>query len=101
MAVSVGQSWREAPTDALLALVVLYTWLYNNTRGSLLLVTIFHATGNTVALFLPMANPVSSGNTGALVIAVTPKSCPLPLATAIKQLVVACVTVWPITKSPG
>ena len=31
---------------------VLYTWLYNNTRGSLLLVTLFHAAGNTAAFFL-------------------------------------------------
>lgn len=35
---------------------VLFTWLYNNTRGSLLLVTVFHATGNTAAVFLPVAN---------------------------------------------
>ncbi|MFW5942899.1 MAG: CPBP family intramembrane glutamic endopeptidase, partial [Chloroflexota bacterium] len=49
---------------------VLYTWLYNNTRGSLLLVTIFHAAGNTAGFFLPVANTVSSNNIGALVIAV-------------------------------
>lgn len=49
---------------------VLYTWLYNNTRGSLLLVTIFHAAGNTAGFFLPMANTVSSDNLGALIIAV-------------------------------
>jgi membrane protease YdiL (CAAX protease family) len=34
---------------------VLYTWLYNNTRGSLLLVTILHAAANTAAFFLPIA----------------------------------------------
>lgn len=49
---------------------ILYTWLYNNTRGSLLLVTIFHAAGNTAAFFLPMANTRSSDNMGALVFAV-------------------------------
>lgn len=49
---------------------ILYTWLYNNTRGSLLLTTLFHAAGNTAAFFLPMANTMSNHNTGALVIAI-------------------------------
>lgn len=49
---------------------VLYTWIYNNTRGSLLLVTVFHAAGNTAGFFLPVANTLSSDNIGALVIAV-------------------------------
>jgi membrane protease YdiL (CAAX protease family) len=49
---------------------ILYTWLYNNTRGSLLLVTIFHAAGNTAGFFLPMANTMSTQNTGALLIAI-------------------------------
>lgn len=40
-------------TVAHLALAVLYTWLYNNTRGSLLLVTLFHASGNTFGVFMP------------------------------------------------
>lgn len=31
---------------------VLYSWLYNNTRGSLLLATLFHASGNTAGFFL-------------------------------------------------
>jgi len=35
------------------SVAVLYTWLYNNTRGSLLLVTLFHASGNTFGIFLP------------------------------------------------
>ena len=29
---------------------VIYTWLYNNTKGSLLFVTLFHATGNTAGV---------------------------------------------------
>lgn len=43
------------------ALAVLYTWLYNNTRGSLLLVTLFHASGNTAAMFLPIAFATPGG----------------------------------------
>lgn len=44
-----------------IALAVLYTWLYNNTRGSLLLVTIFHASANTAGMLLPDAFAVSGG----------------------------------------
>lgn len=62
---------------------ILYTWIYNNTRGSLLLVTIFHAAGNTAGLFLPMANSVSSSNMGALIIAVL-----------LINLAAALVVVW-------
>ena len=54
----------------ILAEAVLYTWLYNNTRGSLLLVTIFHAAGNTAGVFLPIANTVSGSNLNVLVIAI-------------------------------
>jgi len=43
------------------SVAVLYTWLYNNTRGSLLLVTIFHASGNTFGIFLPAKFAVASG----------------------------------------
>ncbi len=52
----------KAPADA-----ILFTWLYNNTRGSLLLAVIFHAAGNTAAFFLPLS---AAGSAGALVIAV-------------------------------
>lgn len=48
-------------TIAHLALAVLYTWLYNNTRGSLLLVTLFHASGNTFGVFMPATFAVSGG----------------------------------------
>jgi membrane protease YdiL (CAAX protease family) len=47
---------------------VLYTWLFNNTKGSLLLTTIFHASGNTAGVFLPIANTVIGSNAGALVL---------------------------------
>ncbi|MDL1912505.1 CPBP family intramembrane metalloprotease [Chloroflexi bacterium CFX6] len=48
-------------TLAHLALAVLYTWLYNNTRGSLLLVVLFHATGNTAGALLPVQFAVAGG----------------------------------------
>ena len=43
------------------SVAVLYTWLYNSTRGSLLLVTLFHASGNTVGVFLPVKFAVTGG----------------------------------------
>lgn len=49
---------------------ILYTWLFNNTRGSLLLTTLFHASGNTAGVFLPIANTVTGSNTGALILQV-------------------------------
>ena len=44
------------------ARAVLYTWLYNNTRGSLLLTTLFHASGNTGGILLPVATTAAAGN---------------------------------------
>jgi membrane protease YdiL (CAAX protease family) len=43
------------------SVAVLYTWLYNNTRGSLLLVTLFHASGNTFGAFMPAKFAVAGG----------------------------------------
>ena len=37
------------------AMSIIYAWLYNNTRGSLLLATLFHAASNTVAFILVAA----------------------------------------------
>lgn len=48
-------------TIAHLALAVLYTWLYNNTHGSLLLVVLFHAAGNTTGMFLPVQFAIPGG----------------------------------------
>ena len=45
----------------LLSAAVLYTWLYNNSRGSLLLVVLFHATQNTAGMFLPVQFAVPGG----------------------------------------
>ena len=42
-----------------LADALIYTWVYNNTEGSLLLTTILHAAGNTAGVFLPIANTQS------------------------------------------
>jgi membrane protease YdiL (CAAX protease family) len=50
------------------AKAVLYTWLYNNTRGSLLLTILFHASGNAGGVFLPVANTVADDNTSLLII---------------------------------
>jgi membrane protease YdiL (CAAX protease family) len=36
-----------------MVLAVLYTWLYNNTRGTLLVAILFHTSGNTSAALLP------------------------------------------------
>jgi membrane protease YdiL (CAAX protease family) len=45
---------------------VLYTWIYNNTRGSLLMTTLAHASANTAGVFLPVANTVSGSDTHTL-----------------------------------
>jgi uncharacterized protein len=52
-------TWFMAHT---VAVAVLYTWMYNGTKGSLLLVALFHAGSNTAGVFMPMANTVSSEN---------------------------------------
>lgn len=52
----------------ILPLAVLYTWLYNNTRGSLLLATLFHASGNAAGMFLPITNTISNSNIGAFLL---------------------------------
>lgn len=50
------------------ARAVLYTWLYNNTKGSLLLTTLFHASGNTGGILLPIATTAIAGNLTASII---------------------------------
>jgi membrane protease YdiL (CAAX protease family) len=47
---------------AIVARAILYTWLYNNTKGSLLLTTLFHASGNTGGILLPVAITATDGN---------------------------------------
>lgn len=65
----------------IMAHAVLYTWLFNNTRGSLLLVTLFHAASNTAGVFLPTANTQTGSNQNALIIQI-----------ALEILVVAVIT---------
>jgi membrane protease YdiL (CAAX protease family) len=43
----------------LLAQSILYTWLYNNTRGSTLLAILFHAAGNTTSTLLGAVVPAA------------------------------------------
>jgi len=62
---TVSFAWFMAHTTIV---SVLYTWLYNGTKGSLLLVTLFHAATNATGVFMPIANTVFSGNMGAYVI---------------------------------
>ncbi|HEX6383683.1 MAG TPA: CPBP family intramembrane glutamic endopeptidase, partial [Anaerolineae bacterium] len=64
------------------ALAVLYTWLYNNTGGSLLLVTLFHASNNTAATFLPVSFAAVGGIVPNLMIVLT-------IVTAIVVTVIA------------
>jgi membrane protease YdiL (CAAX protease family) len=52
----------------ILAFAVILTWLYNNTKGSLLIVATCHAISNTVGNFAPMASSVSSENMGSYII---------------------------------
>lgn len=49
-------------TADVIAKAILITWMFNNTRGSLLLVTLFHASFNTAGLFLPIANNLTDTN---------------------------------------
>jgi len=51
-----------------IALSILFTWLYNQTRGSLLLVTLFHASSNTAGMFLPVSFAAAGGVASNLLI---------------------------------
>jgi membrane protease YdiL (CAAX protease family) len=51
----------------ILAFAVIMTWLYNSTKGSLLLVALCHAASNTAGIFLPVANTISGENMGAYI----------------------------------
>ncbi|MBI5963111.1 MAG: CPBP family intramembrane metalloprotease [Chloroflexi bacterium] len=44
----------------LLAMSIIYTWIFNNTNGSLLPVLLFHAAGNTTSNLLPFLPPATT-----------------------------------------
>jgi len=44
---------------------VLLAWMYNGTKGSLLLVVLAHGLWNTAGIFLPTANTLSTAGLGA------------------------------------
>lgn len=50
-----------------IAFAVILTWLYNNTKGSLLLTAMMHASANTAGVFFPSDNVVASGIVGAYI----------------------------------
>lgn len=52
------------------ALAIVYTWLYNNTEGSLLIASFFHAASNTTLGILPVLPMDTDGNPLALWITV-------------------------------
>jgi uncharacterized protein len=52
----------EIPAEA-----ILLTWVYNNTKGSLLLVSLMHSVSNTAGVFLPAANTAANTNLSAFV----------------------------------
>jgi membrane protease YdiL (CAAX protease family) len=45
-----------------MAVSVVLTWIYNGTKGSLLMVVLYHASQNTAGLFVPIANTQSGAN---------------------------------------
>ena len=44
----------------IIAFSIIYTWMYNNTRGSLLIVHLFHAASNVTLGMLPVL-PMDTG----------------------------------------
>ena len=44
----------------LVALAIVYTWIFNNTRGSLLLPLLYHAAGNITGNLLPFLPPAAA-----------------------------------------
>ena len=57
---------------AVVARAVVYTWLFNSTGGSVLMVTIFHAASNTVGTFVPVEALVTAVLAAAIAIGFGP-----------------------------
>lgn len=53
-----------------IALAILFTWIFNNTRGSLLMAHLFHAASNTTIGVLPVIPSDAGGSLRPLVLAV-------------------------------
>ncbi len=64
-----------------MALAVLYTWLITYTHGSLLLVTLLHASSNTAGMMLPLGNTAVNLNAG-----------PYPIIVLLTILIAVVVT---------
>lgn len=71
-----------------LAKAVLFTWLFNHTRGSLLLAIIFHASINTSAIFLPVMTAVSGD------------ALPFALGVVLKWIWVLAIVLGQKTRGP-
>jgi uncharacterized protein len=59
--VFLGGAMSEYPFLWLIIIVAdafIYTWIYNSTKGSILLVALFHSFGNIVGAFIPGVSPV-------------------------------------------
>jgi membrane protease YdiL (CAAX protease family) len=54
----------------IMAKSILLAWMYNNTKGSLLLASLFHGSFNAAGIVLPIANTQSDSNLGALIVIV-------------------------------
>lgn len=50
------------------AMAVLYTWVYGNTSGSLLIAALLHAASNTAYVFLPVDSLVTDGVTTRMIV---------------------------------
>ncbi|MBC8001588.1 MAG: CPBP family intramembrane metalloprotease [Opitutaceae bacterium] len=72
-ALTKGSAMADKPFYAhllpMLASTILFTWLFNNTRGSILLAILFHAAGNVTVNVLPVLVPgvYASGIWGEIV----------------------------------
>ena len=74
-------AWFMAHT---FAQAVILTWIYNGTKGSLLMATLYHASSNTVGMFVPIANTLSNANMGSYIAVVM-----LEVATAFIIVIMA------------
>lgn len=80
-----GLSWpmgRLAMRLAIVPLAVILTWLYNNSRGSVLPAMVLHAGWNTVGILVPAPHPAPGAAVGGA-----------PTATTLQVTAAAFVTV--------